>query len=134
MPKLNLVLVVAAIGLAFAVGAQGQGVISPHNVLIEYMPHPRDMVQIVDGQPFTVPSGKILVLTAIGDANTASSIQLKVDGVFRFKLANAGYSETPLTMFPIPQGMTVQSGGLVEVVGGSGGVGNTWAWGYLGDE
>jgi len=129
--KLNLALVVVAIGLAFTVGAQGQGGAASDRVFrIQYMPHPRDMVQIEEGTPFLVPPEKLFVLTVLGNADGTnnSAVHLRVDGVSR-AAADPGY---PMREFP--PGCTARSATTITLTNVGTNPNDCVAWGYLADK
>ena len=63
----SLAVCVALVVAAYLVGrstleAQGPGGLDACRIRLEYLPHPRDIVNLVEGTPFTVPSGKILII------------------------------------------------------------------------
>lgn len=93
----------------------------------------RDFVQIRQGQPYTVPTGKILVITALGNEvdNTAGILQ--VNGVTRLRtfFANGG---TGSSVVEVPRGLTMVAGEVVEVLSNGTQYPFSVAWGFLGDE
>jgi hypothetical protein len=126
------------LGLAFGLAcfvAMGQSSISSTPigtpVRIEYMPHPRDMIVIQQGVPFTVPPGKLLVMTALGNTNAdGQGAVLMVNGAV--ELANAFvYAQNPPSVCPIPIGLALPAGSVVEPLTVAGSTGNGRAWGYL---
>lgn len=137
MPKLTLhplsVLAGAAIvGLVFLTSSQALTPVGGYR--IEYLPHPRDMVQIKEGVPYTVPAGKIFVLTALGGSGYGPRV-LRVDGIEE-SLGGFYNSATYSGVVPgnsvveVPIGFTARAGSIVDVGNGStGGAGR--AWGYL---
>ncbi len=52
-------------------------------VRVEGIPTPQQMVRVVEGSPFTVPVGKLLVVTGTGATgwNPSSGLSIKFDGV-----------------------------------------------------
>jgi hypothetical protein len=101
-------------------------------VRIEYMPRPQDLVQIRGSVPYTVPAGKLFVLTALGNADGSGGTQLRIDG-------QADLSTSPITaqvggpsVEPITLGLTIPSGSVVTLaaLGGSGDA-NCRAYGYV---
>ena len=99
-------------------------------------PHPRDNVVISGGMPFVVPSGRLLVVTALGDGVGINSSQvLFVDGISEVSAVEytAGGSgggrhwASSVLQLPTP-GLTAQSGQTVTLSGSS-----SRAWGYLVD-
>ena len=98
-------------------------------------PHPRDNVVISGGMPFVVPSGKLLVVTALGTSSYMHDVDLLVDGIQQVSAQADSPSNTDslswvssVLQLPTP-GLTAQSGQTVTVVGSSA----TRAWGYLVD-
>lgn len=105
---------------------------------VQYTPHPRDMVQIEEGTPYTVPTGKILVVTAVGTPQLlANGITcLYADNNLVTTAAAVGdlttiHGSMP-TMVAMPQGLTLHSGSVVVPQGPF--VGSGRAWGYLAAE
>ena len=110
-----------------------------NEVQVGLNPHPRDAVRIYEGAPYTVPTGKVLLLKALGTAITASGSQnsyLRIDGAQEL-YNRTDYSQTgPGTwslVQPIADGLVAHEGQVVEVNAG-GAPGNVArAWGYLVD-
>jgi hypothetical protein len=101
------------------------------HIIVEYGPSPRDMVQIREGTPFTVPPGKLLVMTALGNSDAAGigSI-LRVNGTV--ELTNTFvYAQNPPSVCPIANGLALPAGSVVEAMNIGGGTANGRAWGYL---
>jgi hypothetical protein len=108
-------------------------------IRIEYLPHPRDMVQIREGTPFTVPPGRLFVLTALGTADASAgagvSTWLKMNGQNEAQAVsdfmNTGQANNPSCsqITPMPAGFTAGPGSILEVVSNSGSMGRVW--GYL---
>lgn len=97
---------------------------------VEVGPHPRDMVQIAEGQPYTVPPGKILVVTAVGYiAPGPGTATLKVNGVTALTM----HDGSNLGMRDVPRCLSVQWGNVVEVEDGVAPYVYSRAWGYLAD-
>jgi len=148
--SLALGLVIA--GVAFL--AMGQATV-PMPLRVEYVPHPRDMVQIWEGTPYTVPAGKLFVLTGIGSTGNhpgyctqgvpSSPMQIPV-----WLSVNAGGNGSPgcaqvsfvgnvagqpgASMWPVPAGFTAIAGSVLEVWANaqSGTIDQgARAWGYL---
>ena len=106
-------------------------------VRIEYLAHPRDMVQIREGTPYTVPAGKLFVLTAIGLGSSWSSptggscpVRFLVNGLDEF------YSSTSGGIQEVPTGLAVRAGDVIALAVGGGSACTGYesrlrAWGYL---
>lgn len=125
-----------ALGLVLggiALLSMSQAIVATSPLRIEYAPHPRDMLTIKGGTPYTVPTGKIFVVTALGniDGSSGSSqiIGLMVNG--QRELVTSSNAIT--SMASIPTGLTAPSGATVELVevNGSQELLKTRAWGYL---
>lgn len=131
--KLHLPSVLASLGVVLLVVLlSSQGTLVASGFRIEFMPHPRDMVQIREGTAFVVPAGKLFVLTGLG-AIMPGPRALRVNGVQEL---SAGWHEPGpgiaevVTVAPVPLGFTVAAGSTVEVgAGAPNGPGR--AWGYL---
>ena len=130
--SLALGLVLATVGFF----SMGQATITPSTlgstVRVEYMPHPRDMVQIKGGVPYTVPSGTLLALTALGGSNLGPyDPRLLINGQAEVIAVSAPTNDTA-SMKPLPVGLTAQPGSLVEIQDAQGGNPQNYrAWGYL---
>lgn len=102
---------------------------------VECGPHPRDFVQIKEGAPFTVPTGRIFVLTALGGVGGAI-VNLNVNGNQEVRAAAwpAGLAYAGANISEIPRGFSVPGPATVEAITqlypGSG----AQAWGYLADK
>ena len=136
---LSAVLGAAVLGLvALATSAQrtseflGHGS-HPDEIRVLGIPDPRTAVLIREGTPYTVPSGKLLIVTAVGMTNAPSTENrsvLRLDGkeeVTTFLTTAAGGSS--LVEFPSP-GIRAVSGQVVEADTLSSG-NDGRAWGYL---
>lgn len=96
------------------------------------------MVQIREGTPFTVPPGKVFVLTALGYADEMFCLPVSyattwtVDGVVELTTGAPAFDGGP-SMARIPRGYSYVSGRVLEVEENlcPGGVGR--AWGFLAD-
>lgn len=106
-------------------------VVNPLTIRDAY--NPRNAVVIAEGVPYTVPTSKLLVLTAVGDTINQNFIRLQIDGTLA--LSGSGMpAGNGGTMNPIPDGLTAPGGSLVELVGTSSPSSGTGrAWGYLVD-
>ncbi len=119
----------AATGGAMQIGIRG----ADH---IPTKPRARDMVQIVEGQPYVIPPGKRLVITAIGNSeHSVGGMRLLVDGVQALH-AGLHHEYGAVSMKPIPPGFSVIAGSIVEPdFGGPNNPGGIYqAWGYLEQE
>lgn len=107
-------------------------------VRVQYMPHPRDMVQIEEGVPYVVPAGKVFVLTGLGSATNASGVVgLAANGTIEVEVkpevGASGTSTDTTTMKHVPLGFTAPAGASLDVVGGNPPM-DARAWGYLADQ
>ena len=93
------------------------------------------MVRVVEGQPFVVPTGKIFVLTALGQASWSGSgaPSFEIDGQdeLRVNLGSLSTASSSSSVVPVAVGLTASAGSSVSVAGGANGNGR--AWGYLAD-
>ena len=119
-------------GFAFLSMAQTP-VLNARGVVVGYGPDPRDMVQIKGGQAFTVPPGKLLVLTALGSASAPPySPIIKVNGEMELWADGSPSCSVPISMASLPIGFTVPAGSSVELGDQQGGPSQQYrAWGYL---
>ena len=124
----SLVIGVLAATVVLMSMGQSSPVLGPPR--IEYGPHPRDMVQIKEGTPYTVPVGRIFVLTGLGSTLTASGLTFfKVNGEdLLIGGWSGGVGGQTATVAPIPMGCTVAGGSVISLVSGAG---QGRAWGYL---
>lgn len=105
-------------------------------VRMQYMPHPRDMVQIEEGTPYTVPAGKLFVLTGLGSKyGMGGFVTLLVDGVDE-PTANSTVSSsaTATSVAHVTLGLAGQPGSVIDLVGGVSYPDDGRAWGYPADE
>jgi hypothetical protein len=107
-------------------GYLDESVPPPANVVrLPYTPHPSQMVEIREGEPLTVPAGKLFVLTVMGRPTGGGSwSRFDVDGEF----ATIAYN-----LIGAPVGMSVSSGHVVEPIAIWPAGKNGKAWGYLAD-
>ncbi len=130
---------IAVVGALALLTSQSQpATLNPAALRVEYMPHPRDMVQFKEDTPYTVPPGRILVITAIGDRNridgAVGSIKLRIDGDQKFvwRASDPPYTQgAAVSMTAVPTGLTAAAGSVVSVVDGGVEADDCWAWGYL---
>ena len=132
------------LGLAagvLAIVAMGQ---KPQNirelVRVDYGPHPRDMVQIVEGVPFVVPSNRLFVVTALGTTSQPVSgpanliVKLTIDNVVELQsVTRDAYLHDVTSITAVPAGFAVAGGSTVAVDGGDSLPDDARAWGYLAD-
>lgn len=111
-------------------GFQRVAVVNP--LAVQGIPAGRDYVRIVEGQPYTVPTSKRLILTGFGAAlGNLSLLDLMIDGQTEIQVAartTGGFTRN------LPPGFVVDSGSIVDLaqIGGtSTPIGR--AWGYLVD-
>lgn len=137
-----------ALSLAMTVGlglvilvSLGQATITPTPLLrFEYVPHPRDMIQIKEGTPYTVPADKIFVVTAMGgnrDVFGDNQFSLQVNGQpeLEYGSGSSGGDPVPATSVqPVAQGFTVAAGSVIAVVGADLSSPDGRVWGYLADD
>lgn len=133
MPKLHVVSVAFGVGVAGLLAlttsqaSPPPASLNPASIRIEYMPHPRDMVQIKQEEPFTVPVGKIFVLTGMGATNSYESFVLTVDGLPGVMGGSLNNPDADCSVVPVPLGFTVQAGATIGLAGPP----TARAWGYL---
>lgn len=101
---------------------------------VECGPHPRDMVQIREGTPYVVPSGRILVVTAIGTTDGVPCNQyrptLLVNG--SEELVAFSFTLGENSVRGVASGLTLPAGFTVDVSTNCNQHGR--AWGYLADK
>lgn len=110
---------------------------------VQYMPHPRQMVRIREGVPYTVPNGMTFVLTALGRIGNASSVAgvcpvgFLVDGEGEVSACtiDCGSSSNPsgVSIASVPPGLAVPAGSVISLSSSGGTCGAAYgrAWGYL---
>lgn len=129
--RLPLVLAfLCVLGLAAILSSQGS--IQPYGAnRVEYGPHPRDFVQINSGTPYTVPPGKVLVVTALGSKIQGPDAALFINGLKECTTEWSGlWAANSQTPFPIPP-VAAQSGDVVTTTSAFGQGAISHAWGYL---
>ena len=90
--------------------------------------HPRDFIEILEGAPYTVPAGRLFVVTALGRSATGGvNVSLFIDGVQK-----ANVVINPHSMNAFPAGLAVPPGKVIEVTSDLSQSGQVW--GYLVDE
>ena len=105
---------------------------STATVRVQYMPHPREIVRVTEGQAFVVPAGKILICTQVAaqtfiPATTRAIVT--IDGIELLDLAcdNATYRTTELVA-----GLRADANATVTVE--ALGAGEAILLGYLADQ
>lgn len=92
---------------------------------------PKDWFSIVEGQPFVVPAGKLLVIRAIGADRFIGACEVHVDGIRELEVTN---NSANTSMFEVPRLFVVASGSTVDLIHISGSLGlDIRAWCYLAD-
>lgn len=135
--KLHLPSVLLTVGVLGLVAlTSSQSPLLPTGFRIEYLPHPRDYVQIKEGTPYTVPAGKLFVLTGLGGERMANPASLLVDGVEEvvagmYTASSTGGIVQVSTVVAVPPGLTVHASATISVQGGSTAPEDARAWGYL---
>jgi hypothetical protein len=108
-----------------------------HSSMFSQVAHPRDWVVIKEGTTYTVPVGKLLVITALGDhLGSCGATYLNFNGVRVLTSlsveCSAAYTEGTVFMEEVPIGLRASSGDVVTLTHQvSPGVAR--AWGYLVD-
>lgn len=108
-----------------------------HDSMYLQVAHPRDWIVIEEGVPYTVPAGKLLVITALGDhMGSCGATYLDFNGVRALTgitvACSQNYTEGTVFMQNVPVGLRASSGDVVSVAHQiTPGVGR--AWGYLVD-
>jgi|SRR5688572_23762457 len=128
---------IAVVGLV-VVGAKApkvQGFLRPPPRAFEIIgiPAPNDMVTIkAELGPFTVPPGRLLVLTGLGHIGvcTGCSVALVIDAAVELN-ANVNITSGQCSIAPIPTGFAIPSGSVVTFAGCC--APNARAVGYLAD-
>ena len=124
-------------------GAQAQQTLAfpPRSIRIVGIPDPHDafVLRSEDGL-FTVPEGKLFILTALGEPGATPGTVRWFQHVTVYRngepaIMRAGnYQETSTlqnSMSAVPPGFTAAAGETLQVVGSGGLGGNARAWGYL---
>ncbi|MCE9592963.1 MAG: hypothetical protein K8S98_02115 [Planctomycetes bacterium] len=128
-------------------------VAAPRPVLVEYLPHPSDMVQITEAAPYVVPAGKLFVLSALGSADwgpfasDASEVAFAVNGTVELcrsvyqttincsSSGGAPPSDTEESVGRVPRCMTSPAGSVLTITSSEVQTSHVGAaWGYLADQ
>jgi len=102
--------------------------LNANSIGIQYLPYPRDMVQVRAPMPFVVPAGKVFVLTGLGSSG-AGSVTFYVDGQ-----PEASYytnNTTAVSVQSVALGFTAPAGSTITVANGGSNDIASRAWGYL---
>lgn len=136
--KLHVPSALLALGLASLVAflssqaSPPPALLNPASIRVEYMPHPRDMVQITQGTPYVVPPGKLFVLTALGIINGVQvSAVLTVDGGVQAIALPPG-SSAGTQPASVATGLTVAAGSVIDLSAPA--PASSRAWGYLANQ
>lgn len=132
--KLHLPSVLVSLGVAGAFAlltSQSQpATLNPASIRIEYVPHPRDMVQIrEESGPYTVPAGKLFVLTGLGLSDDVGFTTLHMNGVSEVAMQTSCSNGGGPTIAAAPLGFTAPAGAVLSVDGE--GTHLSRAWGYI---
>ena len=92
--------------------------IPPLEIRVEGIPAPDQLVRIEGGQPFTVPTGKTLVITGTACSTLSVAVSVEVDGVPRLLGSFGGQNS-------FSPGYAVQADSVVQAVNTSA----TRSWG-----
>ena len=115
--------------LVAALGLLSMGQTPPLNartVNVNYLPDPRDMVQIAEATPYLVPAGKIFVLTGLGCCDSSPGANLYVNGQQQVTGSSSGQA----SMASVPTGLSVPGGSTITLNSGVPSQPGR-AWGYL---
>ena len=95
-------------------------------------PHPRDAVRFMNGSPYTVPSGKILLITCAMKPSSDSNhvLRVSINGVGLFQ---HGLHETGGGLITFPFGLTAAAGDIVEIENVTSNATGAVLLGYLAD-
>ncbi len=104
----------------------------PGTIQVEGIPTPQQMMRVAEGQPFTVPTGKLFVVTGLGMAQVVAGYgaHLRFDGQ---PVVSFYWSGEVATFVPIPPGFVATAGTVVSADSASGSGTNAVATGYLVD-
>jgi hypothetical protein len=132
---LSLVLGLAS-GVLILVSMSQAPPLNARNVNVQYLPDPRDYVQIREGVPYTVPAGKLLVMTALGQAalppcgTEPPRTALKINGLQEATSwsGTCGGGGDLSSVIRVADGFTAAAGSIVEVESIPAGAGRIWAY------
>ena len=86
------------------------------------IPDPTEIIRIEEGQPYTVPVGKSLVITAVGqfgepDGGDTNSVQVDGEVVFKMYCGLGSGASVAKTLADVPPHLVVRSAKVVEASG-----------------
>lgn len=82
--------------------------------VVDGIPRPDEMVRVLEGAPFVVPSAKRFVATAVGTRASETTADLRVDNVLKLR---ARIDNTTGYVIPLSPGLTAGPGSTVSVTG-----------------
>jgi len=130
-----LATILVGLGLLVTVGFAQSGTFTAQPIQCGSLglnPEASDLMVIKTGSPFTVPAGKILVITGVGrsTANTGNSA-VHINGVSEAVVSTTFGTGSPSSpsIVALPLGLTAQAGDIVDAASSNGRV-----YGYLQDE
>jgi hypothetical protein len=129
------------LGITFSIlcfVTMGQASVNSNPLVVQYMPHPREMVQIGGLNTYTVPTGKLFVLTGLGTSRTGiggtniGQVSLRVNGLRSVSALATLEEGNGASMKSIPMGLALGPGSVLDVVDQNDQLDATFfAWGYL---
>lgn len=139
MVRLHLGSVLAGVGAsAVLVALMSQSSVTPTfpSARFSFGPHPRDFITVREGTTFTVPTGQVFVVSALGSASVQAPLtRFLVDGVLQYTAQPAGDGvRWACTSFPVPGPMVFHSGQTVSVEDNDGATLRARLWGYVATE
>lgn len=104
----------------------------PGPIQVEGIPTPQQMMRIVEGQPFTVPPGKLFVVTGLGLAQltTGFGANLRIDGQ---AILTYHWSSGVSPFGDVPPGLVASAGSVVSTDTTTPGGVHAVVLGYLAD-
>lgn len=115
----SLVVGALAAALVFVCMSQITTPVSFPSGRFQFGPHPRDFVRIQEGTPYTVPAGKVLVLTAVGRTAIQSNqtATVSVNGQVVDGAAPVISAAAPCSMKAVPPYSIARAGDVVAAFG-----------------
>lgn len=111
----SVLLSLGVVGLVVLLSSQALTPVGGYR--IEYLPHPRDYVQIIGTAPYLVPAGKLFVPTAIGSTSSMGSgchVHFNVNAELAFT-ANLVLASEAETVKVVPPGLAVPAGSAITL-------------------